>query len=155
MKLTKKIVIIILVFLLLTPFVIYLSEKKAISQGPEKSYVGVEKCKLCHAKRYDDFQDRKFSKAWRILEMRNETTNPECLKCHTTGYGKPSGFIDADTTPHLKFKQCEACHGPASAHVEDPGNAEEQKALIDYVKDKDTCIQCHICVTTHGSSKDF
>lgn len=154
-----------MVFLLLTPAVIYLSEKKAESQsyGPPQTnvkaesatYVGIEKCKMCHSKRYDEFMKRKFAKAWKILEMREETDNPECLQCHTTGYGKPGGFADVNSTPHLKFKQCEACHGPGSLHVNDPGNAQHQEEMLDYVKDTDPCIKCHICVFTHGGGLKF
>lgn len=121
----------------------------------QATYVGVEKCKMCHAKQYEDFLKRKFSKTWKVLEMRGETENPECLACHTTGYGRPSGFVDEKTTPHLKFKQCEACHGSASFHVSDPDNKEYRKQLMDYIRDKDICIQCHTCVTFHSGGFKF
>jgi mono/diheme cytochrome c family protein len=42
------------------------------------------------------------------------TTDENCLKCHTTGYGKPSGFKSLTETPKLINVQCEACHGPGA-----------------------------------------
>ncbi|MFH2137390.1 MAG: cytochrome c family protein [Candidatus Omnitrophota bacterium] len=129
--------------------------KPSVSEsGEQATYVGIESCKACHAKRYEDFQKRKFKKAWTILEMRGENKNPECLVCHTTGYGKPGGFVNEQITPHLKFKQCEACHGPASLHTKNISDKKYSKQLLNTIKDEDTCIQCHKCVATH-SSTDF
>ncbi|MCP4650497.1 MAG: hypothetical protein GY853_10515 [PVC group bacterium] len=145
----KIILSIILVFVFSIPII----AQEAISQE-QGTYVGAETCKACHPQRYEDFFKRKFKKAWKVLEMRGETENPECLKCHTTGYGEPGGFKDAESTPNLRFKQCESCHGPASLHVNDMGNKEYQQQLINYVKDQDVCIKCHVCVSTH-SNNDF
>jgi len=115
----------------------------------QAKYVGVEECKKCHEKEYIDFKKRKFSKAWKILEMRGEVDNPKCLKCHATGYGQPSGFTSEDATPHLMYKQCEACHGPGSLHKRKPFDKEIRKDMRNYIRDKDVCIKCHVCMFTH------
>ena len=130
---------------------VQLEQKAAYAQAPQQraTYVGVEKCKSCHPQEYKDYTERKFDKAWRILEMRGETRNPECLKCHVTGYGEPTGFVNAEATPHLKFKQCEACHGPGSIHASNPGNREAHEGMRSYVRDKDICIKCHVCMKAH------
>jgi hypothetical protein len=120
----------------------------------ENKFVGAEKCKGCHPQQYKDFESRKFTKAWAVLQMRGKTKDPECLKCHVTGYGQPSGFTTEEETPYLKYKQCEACHGAGGTHAASPGDTAAKKAMKDYVKDKDVCIQCHLCMKTHKSA-DF
>jgi predicted CXXCH cytochrome family protein len=65
-------------------------------------------------------------------------TGPTCDGCHSVDY-------------NIQTKQvaewnvgCERCHGPGSAHVENPmrGNI-LNPARMDYVSASDTCIQCH------------
>lgn len=128
------------------------SAQKACAQ--ENKYVGADKCKGCHPQQYKDFEARKFTKAWAVLQMRGKTKDPECLKCHVTGYGQPGGFISEEETPYLRYKQCEACHGAGGAHASNPGDAASKEVLKNYVKDKDVCVQCHLCMKTHKSA-DF
>ncbi|MDD5347317.1 MAG: cytochrome c family protein [Candidatus Omnitrophica bacterium] len=120
-----------------------------LAAAEQATYVGLEKCRGCHDKEYKDFQARKFAKAWTILEMRGKSTDAECLKCHATGYGQPGGFTSEEATPHLKYKQCEACHGPGSIHANNPGDKAAHELMRTYVRDKDVCIQCHVCMKTH------
>jgi hypothetical protein len=39
-----------------------------------------------------------------------------CVSCHTTGYGKPTGFVSVEKTEKLKHVGCESCHGAGSQH---------------------------------------
>jgi NAD-dependent dihydropyrimidine dehydrogenase PreA subunit len=118
------------------------------------TYVGVDKCKGCHAKEYKDFEARKFSKAWSVLQMRGKTKDPECLKCHATGFGQPGGFVSEEATPNLKYKQCEACHGAGSIHASNPADKAAHEQMKAYVRDHDVCIACHVCMKTHKEA-DF
>ena len=54
-------------------------------------YVGMNKCKTCHPEHVKTYSDWKYSKNFRILEMRGKDHDPQCLSCHTTGYGKKGG----------------------------------------------------------------
>ncbi|MFA5100832.1 MAG: cytochrome c family protein [Candidatus Omnitrophota bacterium] len=133
--------------------VCFISVCAAVS-AQENQFIGAEKCKGCHPQQYKDFEARKFTKAWAVLKMRGKTRDPECLKCHVTGYGEPSGYISEEETPHLRYKQCEACHGAGGQHASNPGDRVAMQAMKSYVRDKDVCIQCHICMKTHRTA-DF
>jgi len=103
-----------------------------VFQQPDPSkpanYVSAKVCKWCHEVQYLSWtKTSKSSKAWNVLKPGAEykkklaagldpekdyTHDPNCLKCHTTGYGKPGGFISVEKTPDLINVQCESCHGP-------------------------------------------
>lgn len=109
----------------------------------EKVYVGSESCKECHEQEYNNYLNyaKKAKSFESIKKMKNKLTPEEyqsCFKCHTTGYGKPGGFISEEKTPHLKNAGCEVCHGPGSLHVktEDPED-------INYQIDMKNCNICH------------
>ena len=65
------------------------------------------------------------SRHFRALETLREhgaEANPECLACHATGYGRPTGYDPAAVkggAPNLQGVQCEACHGPGTMHERD------------------------------------
>jgi len=112
----------------------------AEKEPEEAIYVGMDKCKSCHPEHVKAYSEWKYSRNFRILEMRGKEHDHQCLPCHTTGYGKPGGFINVYETPHMKNIQCEACHGPASLHVKAPTVEEHQKTLS---IPKNICTTCH------------
>jgi len=74
-----------------------------------------------------------------------EREEPQCVKCHVTGFGKPGGFVSEQETPGLKNVGCEACHGPGSEHIEaakKAGSAKGWDTKIDKVP-QNTCVECH------------
>ncbi len=100
-----------------------------IANAADVKYIGVKKCKACHMKQYKAWKKTKMFKSFDNLKPgvkaaektkagldpnKDYTSDPECLKCHTTGYGKPGGFKSIAETPKLAGVQCEACHGPGS-----------------------------------------
>ncbi len=103
-------------------------------------YVGMSQCKECHPEYVKTHSAWKYSRNFRILEMRHKEHDPQCLPCHTTGYGLPGGFVSIEETPHMKNIQCEACHGPASLHVKAPTVEEHQRTLS---IPKNVCTKCH------------
>ena len=113
------------------------------AQEDEAAYVGSETCKSCHEDQFETFSQfaKKAHSYNSVKVMQKGLTEEEmktCYACHTTGYGKPGGFVSEAETPHMKDAGCEVCHGPGSAHVdsEDPDDIITELAVED-------CQVCH------------
>jgi hypothetical protein len=79
-------------------------------------FTGPEVCRACHLLNGQEMQAVGHSNAWANLGDEN-SMNPECLKCHTTGYGYLTGMKDPYRDDQLQGVTCESCHGPAAQHV--------------------------------------
>lgn len=106
-------------------------------------FVGSEACKGCHESEYKNFityakKSTSFKSIERVKKGLTEDQIKECYFCHTTGYGKPGGFVSAEKTPHLKNAGCEVCHGPGEIHVRTKNPRDMKKHLT--IKD---CEVCH------------
>jgi len=106
-------------------------------------YVGSKICGECHQKEYETFSKfaKKASSFESIKKMKSKLTSEEyrsCFECHTTGHGKPGGFVSESETPELRNVGCEECHGPGSVHAEygDPAEIKSNLTIGD-------CKQCH------------
>ncbi len=65
-------------------------------------------------------------------------TSATCDGCHSVNFD-----ISTKTVTEWNVG-CEKCHGPGSAHVQQPVSATiVNPARLDYVQANDTCIQCH------------
>ncbi|WP_457670657.1 cytochrome c family protein [Thiolapillus sp.] len=110
-----------------------LKEKEEIRFDARPKYVGIENCKLCHLPHFESWAETKMSKAFELLKpgiraeakrkagldpQQDFTKDPQCLRCHVTGYGKPGGFVSMEQTPDMANVQCEMCHGPGSIYSE-------------------------------------
>lgn len=118
---------------------------------PEKSpctsnyYVGSDACKNCHPNEYKSFTlYAKKATSYKSIERAKKGLNDDelksCYSCHTTGYGKPGGFISPEKTPHLKNAGCEVCHGPGALHIKTKNKA--------YIKRKLSMKDCETCHTS-------
>jgi hypothetical protein len=131
--------------IIITAFLCVVFQSQVSGTSAEKAtedprYVGMEKCKECHPEDVKTYSEWKYSRNFRILEMRGKEHDPKCVPCHTTGYGQPGGFVSVEKTPHMKNVQCESCHGPASLHVIAPTVEEHQRTLS---IPKNVCTTCH------------
>lgn len=99
-------------------------------------YVGSSTCGMCHKKVYDHWRKTKHGAAYNTLVMNGYQYDPECVKCHTTGYGHVSGFLNYEENRDLINVGCESCHGAGSEHVKDVN-----KKL--YGSTENTCDVCH------------
>ncbi len=133
----------------------------------DHAYVGAKKCKMCHLKEYNSWATTKMAQAFDLLKpgaaadakkaakldpSKDYTTDATCLGCHTTGLGKPGGFVDLATTPDLVGVQCEMCHGPGGTYIQKEYMSLQNKEFkrADIVKvgfvapvTKDQCANCH------------
>ncbi len=109
----------------------------------EAKYVGDATCKKCHFKQHRYWKKTKLKKALEALKpttaeddkalfdrkteakldpAKDYSTDASCLKCHTTGYGKPGGYpkdpaANKDQADLMGSVSCEACHGPGSKYT--------------------------------------
>ena len=77
----------------------------------------------------------------------NKQDHPECLGCHTTGYGQPGGYRNVQATDHLTSVQCEVCHRVAVTHLQKPQNTAGTVKKVS----EGLCVTCH----TPVQSPDF
>ena len=113
-------------------------------------YVGVELCRMCHIPHFESWSETKMSKAFDLLKpnVRSDakkkagidpkidyTNNPACIMCHTTGFGRPGGFVSIEKTPEMANVQCETCHGPGSIYTQMMLKVKGTYTRQDYVKE--------------------
>jgi len=135
-----------LVLIAVTSVLIFLPPLLSLgsSQKDKNYFVGSLACKDCHPKEFDNFMTyAKKSVSFQSIEKQMKHLTPEeiekCYPCHTTGYGKPGGFVSLEETPHLKNAGCEVCHGPGAEHV----RTEDPVTIKGNLSKKD-CEICHI-----------
>jgi hypothetical protein len=120
------------------------------------AYVGAESCRECHPATFQKWSESKHAHALESLvnDPRPDLVfDPDCIRCHTTGFPYKSGWRSAATTRHLAGNQCESCHGPGSRHVSEPDRAdfrEPMKTATDAAR-RTVCARCH----DHDNSPDF
>jgi hypothetical protein len=106
-------------------------------------YVGSASCKGCHAEAYVLWKKSKHAHAYQTLISHGHAADPECLTCHTVGFGFQTGFVNMETTPNLPDVGCENCHGVGGNHIKHPQKGYGQVTQAD-------CLTCH---TTQNSPK--
>jgi hypothetical protein len=94
----------------------------ALPPGAPKDYAvaGSATCRDCHKTETRSWDNSHHAHAWKSLQDRAAQVDPDCQRCHTTGYGLPGGFVSAARSPILVEVGCEDCHGPSQEHVRDP-----------------------------------
>ncbi len=99
-------------------------------------YVGSASCKGCHAEAYAVWEKSKHAHAYQTLASHGHAADPECLMCHTVGFGFQTGFVNMESTPNLPDVGCENCHGVGGNHVKNPKKGYGQVT-------KANCLTCH------------
>jgi peroxiredoxin len=117
------------------------------------AHVGADACRPCHQKEYDQWSRTPHAVAFAVLAKDGRSGDPECQRCHTTGFGLLRGFGDAMATAVLTGVQCETCHGPGEDHVNAP--AALKKETIYGITDQCAfCVIQGVCATCHDAKND-
>ncbi|HXG23331.1 MAG TPA: multiheme c-type cytochrome [Chthonomonadales bacterium] len=106
------------------------------------TYVGQDACAPCHPKAHQISLAAAHSHAYQTLVQKKAEYDPECLRCHTVGYGARDGFISMERTPQFAGVQCETCHGRAGEHVKSMKNGLQRASTFRPVT-PNSCIRCH------------
>ena len=109
------------------------------------SYTGDSVCRQCHPEEYDQWDTTSHAEAFATLKKRSQDYIPECIPCHTTGFGYTGGFVTPDLTSEMEGVQCEMCHGAGAEHLEN------QTLPLMTITEETCTAMCH----TAEQSPDF
>jgi len=119
-----------------------LADEDLLSKVPQTlllnglSYVGSSICGMCHKVVYEHWSKTTHGTSYGTLVRKGYQYDPECIKCHTTGYGDISGFLNYEKNNNLINVGCESCHGAGSKHI--------KYVTETYgVTDESDCVICH------------
>ena len=111
-------------------------------------YISADTCKSCHEQEYLQWSATRHAFAYQTLVKKERYFDPNCVSCHTTGFGYTTGFQIGDQKSTLKGVQCETCHGPGKQHAGNP-----KKTNIRSGKHTSLCLQCHDAKHSPGFAK--
>ncbi len=107
----------------------------AAAANAAPTYIGAEKCKMCHKIQYDSWSQTKHAKATEGAKAsKDRKYEAACLTCHATNKDEAMAGV-----------QCEACHGAGSDYkglsvMKDLAKA---KAAGLVIPTQETCNGCH------------
>lgn len=105
-------------------------------------YTGTTACIHCHPGAEKIWEHTAHSEAYASLAAKKAAMDPNCLGCHTVGFGTVSGYQRQLQGSRLASVGCESCHGPGSLHVEQRENRREITFKFRPLAAGD-CKQCH------------
>jgi nitrate/TMAO reductase-like tetraheme cytochrome c subunit len=76
----------------------------------EFKYVAAESCGRCHPYQYEQWMLSKHAEAFVSLTDVKRQGDPNCVLCHSVGFGFEGGFYTEEKTPELAGVQCQNCH---------------------------------------------
>ena len=82
------------------------------------TFVGSATCQSCHPQAHEVWGKSGHAHAFETLVKNGSDADPHCIKCHTVGFGQPSGYRRPMGSDSLVDVGCESCHGPASEHID-------------------------------------
>lgn len=119
-------------------------------QKSSSQFVGTATCKTCHIDEWASWKTTKHAHAYHTLEVAGREEDPECLTCHTVGFGFSTGFLSIEETPNHPNVGCENCHRAGSTHVKQQSEVSNTTNIGYGIVTETTCLACH---TTENSPK--
>ncbi len=99
---------------------------------------GTAACVKCHEDDQRRWKASPHAKAWKSLVEKTAQADPDCQRCHTTGYGLPAGFVSVRRSGKRLDVGCESCHGPSLGHA-----AEPTVKTAYFAQARNHCSGCH------------
>jgi hypothetical protein len=99
---------------------------------------GSVECKKCHEEESKIWTGSRHANAWHSLVEKGAHVDPDCQRCHATGYGMPAGFVSAKRSEARTNVGCESCHGPSARHA-----ADEKLRTSRSGRPRESCVACH------------
>lgn len=119
------------------------------------AFVGSQACQSCHAGEHETWTKSAHARSVTSLEKAGKMKQNDCLKCHTTGFGRTGGFpTGAAVAQHrdLAVVGCESCHGPGGEHVK--SDAPKIGNVLSLGDKCDSCVILQICGSCHDAAND-
>ena len=105
-------------------------------------FAGSESCAGCHASATAIWRESLHARAFATLVARDADADPNCIGCHTVGFGSPGGYRREFGAKKLTDVGCESCHGPGAQHVAQRTRGETGGAKFRPLGAGD-CQKCH------------
>jgi mono/diheme cytochrome c family protein len=102
------------------------------------AYDPPEACQKCHPAEYRAWSATRHARAFESIRRSGRQDDPECILCHTMGFGRKGGFVSMAKTAALGRVTCQACHIVTADHA-DRGIKAEPKININ----SRLCMSCH------------
>jgi len=104
------------------------------------AFVPAADCGQCHATQFAGWRKSAHARTYKTLTNIRREGDPNCLMCHTSGFGTAKGFSTIKQTPQLANVNCQSCHRFNLAngkHAVPPAPRPDEKI----------CTTCHTPVT--------
>jgi len=116
-------------------------------------YAGPSRCRECHPGEYDSWQKTRHARSYKTLTNIGRSDDIDCLRCHTTGFSRRTGFRNIDETADLASVGCEVCHGASLDHIESVVEG-EAGSIFGIRKDCKRCEYIKYCIRCHNFAND-
>ena len=111
------------------------------------TFIGSEACTGCHQEDHTIWAKSGHGHAFETLKTKGAEADPNCIGCHTVGFGESSGYRREYAGQRLASVGCESCHGPGSEHVSQRSQALADSAFEVRFKFRKLgeadCTRCH------------
>jgi hypothetical protein len=129
----------------------YHENKFEVNEGG--GFVGSLKCRECHVGEYESWKKTRHARSYKTLLYIGKNEESNCLKCHTTGFEKRTGFKNIRESEDLAAVGCETCHGPSLEHISMLSSKKED-TIYGIKKDCKRCEYIKFCIRCHNLAND-